>query len=340
MVDDVCGRCAALPKSMVTHNLYAYALLGAGRYEEALGEFEAYVRVAPREPNPFDSLGEAYIVMGAPDRAVESYSRALTIDPTFAGSHIGRAWSLASLGRYDDAILERPPQSLLASWSSVRALVLSRVGRYREADQAIEAGRREAEISENAGEQGNLFLVSSLLAIERAAYERALQDCRSAERMFASLPEKKRRVGLVLVHLMSGIAQARAGRIDQARLHLEMQGRLFNSAVEPENWWHNALAGEIALAAGDLEKAASAFSAGQPSRKDVVQHPPCELGDSGEQCDFARWTRARRSGARGPHPRDSDLSPTVVLWARPEMGVGVRAAICARDRPVARAVGK
>ena len=50
---------------------------------------------------------------------------------------------------------ERPPQSLVASWSSVRALVLSRVGRYREADQAIEAGRREAEISENAGEQGN-----------------------------------------------------------------------------------------------------------------------------------------------------------------------------------------
>ena len=66
---------------------------------------------------------------------------------------------------------------------------------------------------------------------------------------------------------MSGIAQVRAGRIDQARLHLEMQGRLFNSAVEPENWWHNALAGEIALAAGDLEKAASAFSAGQPSKK-------------------------------------------------------------------------
>ena len=153
------------------------------------------MRVAPREPNPFDSLGEAYVVMGVLDRAVESYSRALTIDPTFAGSHIGRAWSLASLGRYDDAIVERPPQSLVASWSSVRALVLSRVGRYREADQAIEAGRRDAEISENAREQGNLFLVSSLLAIERGAYQRALQDCRSAQRLFENLPRRTRRVG-------------------------------------------------------------------------------------------------------------------------------------------------
>jgi eukaryotic-like serine/threonine-protein kinase len=258
---------AALPKSMVTRNLYAYALLGAGRYNEALGEFEAYARLAPREPNPYDSLGEAYLVMGDLDRAVESYTRALTIDPTFAGSHIGRAWSLASLGRYDDAIAQGSPRSLLANWSSVRALVLSRVGRYREADQAIEAGRRQAELSESAGDWGNVLLVSSLLAIERGEYGRALRDCRSAERMFASLPEKRKRVGLMLVHLMSGIVEVRTGRMDQARLHLEMQGRLFNSAVAPENWWHNALEGEIALAAGDLEKAASAFSAGQPSKK-------------------------------------------------------------------------
>jgi eukaryotic-like serine/threonine-protein kinase len=293
---------AALPKSMVTRNEYAYALLGAGRYDEALGEFEAYLRVAPREPNPSDSLGEAYLVMGTPDRAVESYSRALTIDPTFAGSHIGRAWSLASLGRFDDAILEGLPQSLLASWSSVRALVLSRVGRYREADQAIEAGRRDAEISENPGEQGNVFLVSSLLAIEREAYERALQDCRSAERMFARLPETKRRVGLVLVHLMSGIAQARTGRIDRARVHLEMQGRLFNSAVEPENWWHNALAGEIALAAGDLEKAASAFSAGQPSKKMWFSTRYANLSILANNLN-SRDGLARVATARGDRPR-------------------------------------
>jgi hypothetical protein len=204
--------------------------------------------------------------MGDADRAVEFYSRALTIDPGFAGSHIGRAWSLAILGRYDAAILEEAPQYLLVNWSSVRALVLSRVGRYREADLAIKAGRREAEISANAGEQGNVFLLSSLLALERAEYDRALQDCGAAERMFASLPEKKGRVGLVLVHLMSGLAQVRAGRMDQARLHLEIQGRLFNSAVEAENWWHHALEGEIALTAGDLEKAASALLPDNPRK--------------------------------------------------------------------------
>jgi tetratricopeptide (TPR) repeat protein len=260
---------AALPRSGLTRLVFAYTLLLLGRYEEALGEFDAYVRLAPREPNPFDSLAEAYLVMGDPEKALETYSRALTIDPAFTGSRIGRAWSLASLGRYDDAILEGlgPPQYLLANWTSARALVLSRVGRYREALQAIETGSRAPGISENAAERGIQSLVLSFLAIEREEYERALQDSGSAERTLASLPEEKKRVGLVLVHLMSGLAQARAGRIDQARGHLEMQERLFNSGVEAENWWHHALEGEIALAAGDLEKAASAFSAGQPSKK-------------------------------------------------------------------------
>ncbi len=156
---------AALPGSMLTRMVFAYTLLGLGRYEEALGEFDAYVRLAPREPNPFDSLAEAYLVMGDPEKALDTYSRALTIDPTFAGSRIGRAWSLASLGRYDDAILEGPPQYLRPNWSSVRALVLSRVGRYREALQAIETGSREPGISENAAERGIQFLVSSFLWI-------------------------------------------------------------------------------------------------------------------------------------------------------------------------------
>jgi tetratricopeptide (TPR) repeat protein len=292
----------ALPTSTITRNNLAYMLVGQGRYQEALREFEEYARLAPREPNPFDSRGEAYLMMGAPEKALESYSRALTIDPAFAGSRIGRAWSLASLGRYDDAILDGPPEYLLVNWSSVRALVLSRVGRYREAGQVIEAARREAGISENAGDQANLFLVSSLIAIEREEYERALQDCGAAERMFASLPEPRKRVGLVLVHLMSGIAQIRTGRIDQARRHLAMQERLVNSGVEPEKWWHNALAGEIALATGDVRTAASLFVTGEPARKMWFSTRNSDLSILANHLT-SRDGLARLATARGDLPR-------------------------------------
>jgi tetratricopeptide (TPR) repeat protein len=296
----------ALPTSTLTRNNFAYMLVGQGRYQEALREFEEYARLAPREPNPFDSRGEAYLMMGAPEQALESYSRALTIDPAFAGSRIGRAWSLASLGRYDDAILDGPPDYLLVNWSSVRALVLSRVGRHREAGQVIEAARREAGITENAVDQGNLFLVSSLLAIEREEYERALQDCRAAERMLANLPEPRKRVGLVLVHLMSGIAQLRAGRIDQARRHLAMQERLVNSGVEPEKWWHHALAGEIALATGDVGTAASLFVTGEPARKMWFSTRNSDLSILANHLT-SRDGLARVATARGDLPRAIEI---------------------------------
>ena len=236
--------------------------------------------------------------MGDPDRAVESYSRALTIDPTFAGSHIGRAWSLASLGRYDDAILEQPPQSLLASWSSVRALVLSRVGRYREADQAIEAGRREAEISENAGEQGNLFLVSSLLAIERAdvrARAAGLRVGRTPVREFAGgdrkgrpragSPDERDRAGQGRPHGSSSSASRDAGTALQRRRRTR---ELVAQRVGRGNHvgrWRPREGGVRIFRWAALEK-------------DVVQHPECEPVDSGEQSDVTRWTRSCRT-ARG-----------------------------------------
>jgi len=39
---------AALPASSHTRNTHGYALLEAGRYQEAAREFEAYARIAPR----------------------------------------------------------------------------------------------------------------------------------------------------------------------------------------------------------------------------------------------------------------------------------------------------
>ena len=123
---------------------------------------------------------------GALDRAIESYSRALAIDPAFP-SQIGRGWALAILGRFDDVLREQAPPSPLTDWSALRALALSRVGKYREADRAIETGRRDAEINENPGEQGNMLLISALFAIERGASERALVACASAERMFVAM---------------------------------------------------------------------------------------------------------------------------------------------------------
>ena len=92
----------ALPRAGAIYNHYGYALLEAGRYPEGIRAFEAYARLRPDEPNPHDSLAEAYLITGQPDRAVAQYTRALEIAPSFLAPHMGRAFAHAVLGRYDE----------------------------------------------------------------------------------------------------------------------------------------------------------------------------------------------------------------------------------------------
>ena len=250
---------ARLPMSQLTRNIHGYNLLAAGRYREALSEFEAYARLAPREPNPHDSLAEAFLVMGMPDRAIESYTRALTIDPTF-GSRNGLAWAHATLGRYDEAVLARPMMP------AVKALIFSRVGRYREAAEAIEVGRRDAEQREDLAEQSGLLLLSSLLAIERTQYARAAQDSRAARDIVERLPEERKRPYRVVADLLNGLAEARQGKVDAARSYLESQARSYKPELIVENWWHALLQGELALARRDYRQATTVLS-GQPPGK-------------------------------------------------------------------------
>ncbi len=134
---------AAIPNSGYIRLYYGYGLLNGARYPEAIRQFEAYASINPTEPNPYDSLGETYLIAGLPERALEEYGRALEIDPGFCFSNMGRAWAHASLGRYDQALdeleLVAPHHTLKGpgTLSLLKAFLLTRVGRYKEADAEI-----------------------------------------------------------------------------------------------------------------------------------------------------------------------------------------------------------
>jgi hypothetical protein len=110
-----------------------------------------------------------------------------------------------------------------------------------------------------------LWLASSELAIERKQYSKALGDIQSAEKVAADLPLPQHVAHARLARLLSGAAQIGAGRIDAAREQLAAERHLGELAEKAEKWWHEALAGEVALASGDLQPAATAFAAGEPS---------------------------------------------------------------------------
>jgi tetratricopeptide (TPR) repeat protein len=249
-----------LPESSEARLAYGYALLGVGRSADALAEFQTDARIAPREPNPLDSMGDAYLMLGMPEKAFESYSRALGIDPTF-GSRNGAAYALGMLGRYEEAIAMQP------SSSAVLALLLSRAGQYRDAARALAAGIARADADEDVTTGGGLHLISAMLALERNDHTRVLQEVSRARERFVGSPPAPRRVGLLTADTFTGLVEVATGRIGDARSRLAAQAGSYRAASEIDRWWHGVLEGEIAFAAGDIAAAAAAFSAGQPSQR-------------------------------------------------------------------------
>jgi len=73
----------------VEANAAGYALLGAGRMDEALFLFRLNTAAYPGSANAFDSLGEGYERAGRRAEAAASYRRALALDPTFGSSRAG-----------------------------------------------------------------------------------------------------------------------------------------------------------------------------------------------------------------------------------------------------------
>jgi tetratricopeptide (TPR) repeat protein/predicted Ser/Thr protein kinase len=233
-------------------NVEGYSLLESGEFERAVEAFQGVANRSPREPNPWDSLGEGYLANAMPEKALEAYLHALSINPDFDASLVGRGLALAALGRYDEALEKE------FSDFRVRAYLLSRVGRYHEAAEVLESGRRE---SDDAEVNANALLTSAWLSIEQKQYAKALDDVRAAR---TALIDRTGHFSLlVLADLIGGFAEIRAGRVSNASARLASQKSYYDSDDRVESNWVAALEGEIALCEGRHDQAVARFKAAQ-----------------------------------------------------------------------------
>jgi CubicO group peptidase (beta-lactamase class C family) len=70
---------AGLPEDLL--NRVGYRLLGLGQVTAAVAIFRKNVEAYPQSANVYDSLGEAYAVLGDTASAIANYRRSLTLDP-------------------------------------------------------------------------------------------------------------------------------------------------------------------------------------------------------------------------------------------------------------------
>jgi tetratricopeptide (TPR) repeat protein len=260
------------PGSGHFHNHYGYALFANGLYADAEKEFRAYIRVVPNEANPYDSLAELFLLTGRPEQAIEQYDQALQINPLFGTSHVGRAYAAAMLGRYDNAVASVARLQAIgpragisaATIHLVNALVLSRVGRYREAQQHISTGVRLTRELGDAATEADFHLLEAILALERRELPRAVEAVRRADGAAAKASgEVLARRRSSVAHLIGGAAEAQAGHVGAAQAHLTALRSLGTESDAMQLSWQQALVGEMALSQGDLAKAESGFHAAQ-----------------------------------------------------------------------------
>jgi serine/threonine protein kinase/Tfp pilus assembly protein PilF len=260
------------PGSGHFHNHRGYAFMQVGRYQDAASAFSDYARVRPAEANPYDSLGELRLVTGEPERALESYRRALSLNPEFTFSVMGRVWANGMLGRYDDALAELSRLEELGDTGFsqldrhfLHALVLSRVGRLREAQSQIRDATASSARARNPEARAALYLLSAWIHVEAGENALALE---AVGRAAVTSPDPARSLGSrdleFLAHLFAGVAQTRSGRIDAAKDHLSAMG---TPTSPTETWYRHALSGEIALAEANPAAAEREYSAGEPERK-------------------------------------------------------------------------
>jgi len=84
----------------------AMALFQAGRYDEAEVLLLEIVKHTPLYANIYNMLGFIYSQRNSPDKAVEVFRQALTINPRYTEARLNLAITLADMGAYSEALRE------------------------------------------------------------------------------------------------------------------------------------------------------------------------------------------------------------------------------------------
>ncbi len=91
------------PEFAAAYNLLGYANRNSGYTAEAEQAFKKYIELLPNNPNPYDSYAEFLLATGRYDTSIDSYQKALSVDPHFVASYIGIATNLNFQGKHKQA---------------------------------------------------------------------------------------------------------------------------------------------------------------------------------------------------------------------------------------------
>jgi tetratricopeptide (TPR) repeat protein len=125
------------------YNTLGYAYRQIENYPEAENAFKKYIELVPNEPNPYDSYAELLLKIGRFDESIVNYQKALKVDQTFFGSHIGIAANYMYKGELDSGSMELKKLSDMARNDGER-----RQANYTQMVLYVDAGKMDLALQE------------------------------------------------------------------------------------------------------------------------------------------------------------------------------------------------
>jgi eukaryotic-like serine/threonine-protein kinase len=258
------------PGSGHFHNHYGYALIEHGLFTEAEKAFRAYISVSSNEANPYDSLAELFLLTGRPDAAIASFDDALRRNPVFGNSHFGRAYACAMLGEYGQASASIATLEELGSRAGLPAPTIalaaaffrSRLGQYDAAAERLAAAVRLARESGDAIGEADAYGLEAAIALERGQFGRVQTAVDRLRRTIAGRSaDAITSARSTLADVLESAGSIAAGRLDTGDVRRVVATRPERARGALSARWQQMLAGEHALAAGDLVRAEERFAA-------------------------------------------------------------------------------
>jgi tetratricopeptide (TPR) repeat protein len=186
-----------------------------GRFDKAIQEYQAALRINPNFAEAHNNLGWAYKQQGHLEEATDEYENALRIDPDFALAYHNLAWAYGEKGRFDKTIrafqsaLRINPNDAYAHFGLGWAY--GEQGRW---DKAINEYQTALCINPNLD---NAHLNLGWVYSRQGRRDEAVREYQSALQIN---PSNR------LAHFNLGIAHKEQGRIGEARRELEIAAQL------------------------------------------------------------------------------------------------------------------
>lgn len=213
------------------YNMLGYAHVNLKNYSEAISALKKYSALRPSDPNPHDSMGEIFLIIGDHDNSIKHYKKSLKLESDYVPSNAGLGHNYIFMNEFDkarsayDEILINARNTADTNtayfWKSISYL------HEQQFDKALEVQREHLEHSRTLTDiYTQAFIHGRMAAIYREIgdFELSLQECANmreiAERpdMQPGLKENYERNYL----FTEAIVYSRLGKKEKARAKLDL----------------------------------------------------------------------------------------------------------------------